>query len=88
MSFSYRERAGRTLVLTAFLILIPSICLPQTRATRTDGHATPGGGTSGVCDPKENDHQWSVEFLSVSNDITWTDAHRPALTDDVCTTFN
>ncbi|NIM50662.1 MAG: hypothetical protein GTN78_03665 [Gemmatimonadales bacterium] len=46
-----------------------------------------GGGTSGVCDPKAIDHQWSVEFMSVSNDITWTTSHEPALTEDVCTTF-
>ncbi len=46
-----------------------------------------GGGTSGVCDPKAIDHQWSVELMSVSNDITWTTSHEPALTEDVCTTF-
>ncbi len=46
-----------------------------------------GGGTLGVCDPKANDHQWSVEFLSVSNDVDWTTGHEPALTEDVCTTF-
>jgi hypothetical protein len=46
-----------------------------------------GGGTAGVCDPKANDHQWSVEFLSVSNDVTWTAMHEPALTEDVCATF-
>jgi hypothetical protein len=46
-----------------------------------------GGGTSGVCDPKAIDHQWSVEFMSVSNDITWTTSHEPALTEDVCSTF-
>ena len=46
-----------------------------------------GGGTAGVCDPKANDHQWSVEFLSVSNDVTWTASHEPALTEDVCATF-
>jgi hypothetical protein len=47
-----------------------------------------GGGTLGVCDPKENDHQWSTELLSVSNDITFTTAHEPALTEDVCSTFD
>jgi hypothetical protein len=46
-----------------------------------------GGGTAGVCDPKANDHQWSVEFLSVSNNVTWTASHEPALTEDVCATF-
>jgi hypothetical protein len=46
-----------------------------------------GGGTAGVCDPKANDHQWSVEFLSVSNDVTWTASHEVALTEDVCATF-
>ncbi len=47
-----------------------------------------GGGTSGVCDPKENDHQWSVELLSVSNDRNITTDHDPNLTEDVCSTFN
>jgi hypothetical protein len=46
-----------------------------------------GGGTAGVCDPKANDHQWSVELLSVSNDVTWTASHEPALTEDVCSSF-
>ncbi len=46
-----------------------------------------GGGTAGVCDPKANDHQWSVEFLSVSNDVTWTTSHEPGLTEEVCATF-
>jgi len=46
-----------------------------------------GGGTAGVCDPKANDHQWSVELLSVSNDVTMTVMHQPALTEDVCATF-
>jgi hypothetical protein len=47
-----------------------------------------GGGSSGVCDPKAIDHQWSVELLSVSNDVTWTTAHQPALTEDICSTFS
>ncbi len=46
-----------------------------------------GGGTAGVCDPKDIDHQWSFEILSASNDVTWTAAHTPALTEDVCVTF-
>lgn len=46
-----------------------------------------GGGTAGVCDPRAIDHQWSVEFLSVSNDITAATAHQPALTEDVCSSF-
>jgi len=45
------------------------------------------GGTSGVCDPRAIDHQWSTEFLSVMNDIIFTTAYNPALTEDVCTTF-
>jgi len=45
------------------------------------------GGALGVCDPKAIDHQWSTEFLSVMNDIMFTTAYNPALTEDVCTTF-
>ncbi len=47
-----------------------------------------GGGTLGECDPKAIDHQWSSEFGSVSNDITWTTSHEPGLTEDVCSTFS
>jgi len=47
-----------------------------------------GGGTLGVCDPIAIDHQWSVEFLSVANDIDWTASHNDALTEDVCRTFD
>jgi hypothetical protein len=46
-----------------------------------------GGGTIGVCDPKEIDHQWSVEFLFPTNDVMFTTAHNPALTEHVCETF-
>lgn len=46
-----------------------------------------GGGTAGVCDPKDIDHQWSFEILSASNDVTWTTSHEPTLTEDVCATF-
>jgi hypothetical protein len=46
-----------------------------------------GGGTLGVCDAKANDHQWSIELLSVSNDRNITTGHEPALTEDVCATF-
>jgi hypothetical protein len=46
------------------------------------------GGTLGVCDRKEFDHQWSTEFLSVTNDKEdFTVSHQPALTEDVCSTF-
>jgi hypothetical protein len=46
-----------------------------------------GGGTPGVCDPKAIDHQWSVGFLSVTNDINFITSYQPALTEDVCATF-
>jgi hypothetical protein len=46
-----------------------------------------GGGTPGVCDPKAIDHQWSVEFPSVTNDKVLTVSHEPLLTEDVCSTF-
>jgi hypothetical protein len=47
-----------------------------------------GVGTPGVCDTKEIDHQWSVEFLSVSSDVAWIASHDPSLTEDVCSTFS
>ena len=46
-----------------------------------------GGGTPGFCDPKAIDHQWSVEFLSVTNDKAVTVSYNPSLTEDVCSTF-
>ena len=46
------------------------------------------GGTSGVCDPKAIDHQWSVEFPAVANDKDQTASHNDALTEDVCGTFD
>lgn len=47
-----------------------------------------GGGTAGMCDPKEVDHQWSVEFPSPTNDVMFTTSHNPSLTEDVCSTFS
>ena len=31
-----------------------------------------GGGTLGVCDPKDIDHQWSVEFPMPTNNVAWS----------------
>jgi hypothetical protein len=47
-----------------------------------------GGGTAGVCDARAIDHQWRMELLGVSNDVDFTTAHQPALTEDVCGTFD
>ena len=44
-------------------------------------------GSVGVCDPKANDHQWSVDIPAVAGDVTITEAHNAANTVDVCTTF-
>ncbi len=46
-----------------------------------------GGGTAGVCDPKANDHQWSVAIAAVAEDVTITEVHNAANTVDVCSTF-
>jgi hypothetical protein len=46
-----------------------------------------GGGTLGVCDSTVNDHQWSVEFFSVTNNINFTVGYAPLLTEYVCDTF-
>lgn len=45
------------------------------------------GGTSGVCDLETIDHQWSVEFLSPTNDVNFTVSHQPWLVEYVCDTF-
>jgi hypothetical protein len=46
-----------------------------------------GGGTRGVCDGREIDHQWSIELFFVFNDRELTVSHHDALTEDVCSTF-
>ena len=46
-----------------------------------------GGGTAGVCDPKANDHQWSVTIPAVEGDVTVTEVHDAGNTVDVCSTF-
>ncbi|MDH3237112.1 MAG: hypothetical protein OEM47_01075 [Deltaproteobacteria bacterium] len=46
-----------------------------------------GGGTLGVCDPITNDHQWRVQYLSVTNDKNLPVSHNPALMVNVCPTF-
>ncbi len=46
-----------------------------------------GGGTPGVCDTATVDHQWSVEFFSVTNDINFTVSYEPNLIEYVCSTF-
>lgn len=46
-----------------------------------------GGGTLGVCDPATIDHQWSVEFFTVTNDINFTVSYEPNLIEYVCNTF-
>lgn len=46
-----------------------------------------GGGTAGVCDPPETDHQWRLEFGPVTDDVVQADTHRPTETESVCSTF-
>ena len=45
------------------------------------------GGSLGVCDTATIDHQWSVEFFSVTNDINFTTDYDPSLVEYVCNTF-
>ena len=47
-----------------------------------------GGGSSGVCDPKAIDHQWSTEFVWPTNDVDFPVSYQPWLIEDVCGTFN
>lgn len=46
-----------------------------------------GGGTLGLCDGTEFDHQWSTEFFTVTNDINFTVGYEPGLVEYVCDTF-
>lgn len=45
------------------------------------------GGTTGVCDAPDDDHQWNVPVPAVSGDVTITEAHQPQETELVCPTF-
>ena len=45
------------------------------------------GGTLGLCDDTEYDHQWSTEFFTVTNDIDFTVGYEPGLVEYVCDTF-
>lgn len=47
------------------------------------GLTAPAG--QGECDPPANDHQWSVAIPA--GQTSFTDIHRPASTQDVCSTF-
>jgi hypothetical protein len=46
-----------------------------------------GGGTKGVCDEKQHDHQWKVELGTASGDLTHTEKHQPSMTQPVCDLF-
>ena len=67
---------------------------PATMLMRGTGYAVHywidsniGGGTLGLCDPTNFDHQWSTEFFTPTNDINFTVEYQPALTEYVCDTF-
>lgn len=47
-----------------------------------------GGGRRGECDPRDIDHQGSVELPSVCNDKVIALSHSDALTEDVCGAFD
>lgn len=47
-----------------------------------------GGGSPGTCDPKQFDHQWKVQFLSVAGDVDYVASHDPSATTSVCAAFN
>jgi hypothetical protein len=46
-----------------------------------------GGGTFGVCDQPENDHQWKVMVSGSTGDVTVTEMHDPAEVSLVCESF-
>lgn len=45
------------------------------------------GGTTGVCDPPDDDHQWSFDIATVNADLQFIETHDPGSTTDVCATF-
>lgn len=67
---------------------------PSTRLVRGTSYAVHywidsniGGGTLGLCDSTDFDHQWSTEFFTVTNDINFSVGYEPTLTEYVCATF-
>ena len=44
------------------------------------------GGTQGVCDPPNVDHQWKIDIAAVMDDVTIDDTHRPTETEEICGT--
>lgn len=46
-----------------------------------------GGGTAGVCDPVENDHQWRLEVGTVVNDVVLSADHDAEDVVEVCDSF-
>ena len=49
-----------------------------------------GGGTLGVCDAKQHDHQWRVKLGKVTGDVfdkVVVVTHQPAKTTSVCSVF-
>jgi hypothetical protein len=47
-----------------------------------------GGGTAGVCDAPEIDHQWKVLIPAVAGDIDVLVSHDPNAVTDVCSSFS
>jgi hypothetical protein len=46
-----------------------------------------GGGTVGVCDSPQIDHQWKVVIPEVQGDVNTVLTHDPTTVTDVCSTF-
>jgi hypothetical protein len=46
-----------------------------------------GGGSAGTCDPPANDHQWSVDVGTPTNNVDITYGHDPGAVTDVCASF-
>lgn len=43
---------------------------------------------NGACDSPTVDYQRSIEILVATNDVNFTEPYNPAITEDVCSTFN
>lgn len=69
-----------------------SFTFPNVLEAGTDYHvnywidSNINGGTAGVCDPPDNDHQWSVS-VPFFTDLIQTETHDAGTTVPVCTTF-
>lgn len=72
----------------AFSFSFPGLLLGQSYRAHYWIDSNFQGGTEGVCDPVDDDHQWRVDLGEVMGDVSRTEDHEPGAQMDVCATFD